>query len=190
MWRKITLGLLSLTAVHAAAQEPASGRTIFRVGGGVGTSDYTCAGCQIDAQTGFSGLLAANRTIGGVLTAGVEGTLSHTTGNHADATLVGALATLGARGRSRAPLWGMAGLGWLWYSGVGPSSSGPAFSARAGMDLPVGPRLAVSPFAGFLTMVGHDGPRVLTGSTIDPNDPGVRTRLSSLQIGAVLTFTP
>lgn len=97
MWRKITLGLLALTAVHAAAQEPASGRTIFRVGG---------------------------------------------------------------------------------------------FSARAGVDLPVGPRLAVSPFAGFLTMVGHDGPRVVTGLVVDPNDPGVRTRLSSLQIGAVLTFTP
>jgi hypothetical protein len=80
MWRKITLGLLALTAVHAAAQEPASGRTIFRVGGGVGTSDYACAGCQIDAQTGFSGLLAAYRTIGGVLTTGVEATLSHTTG--------------------------------------------------------------------------------------------------------------
>jgi hypothetical protein len=39
-------------------------------------------------------------------------------------------------------------------------------------------------------MVGHDGPRVVTGLVADPNDPGVRTRLSSLQIGAVLTFTP
>ena len=34
-------------------QEPGSSRTIVRVGGGVRTSAYTSAGCQVDAQTGF-----------------------------------------------------------------------------------------------------------------------------------------
>jgi hypothetical protein len=65
-----------------------------------------------------------------------------------------------------------------------------ALSARAGIDLPIGPRLAISPYAGFLTMLGRGGPRVLTGPISDINDPGARTRLMSFQLGAAITFAP
>jgi len=191
MWRHTVVGMLALAgAGSAAAQDAGYGRTILRLGGGVGTADYTCAECRIDAETGFTGLLAATRRAGEALTVGAELTLSRTTGNNADATLLGALATGGARGGSRAPIWGTVGLGWLWYSGVGPNSSGAALSARAGIDLPIGPRLAISPYAGFLTMLGRDGPRVLTGPISDINDPGARTRLMSFQLGAAITFAP
>jgi hypothetical protein len=99
-------------------------------------------------------------------------------------------ATLGVRGGSRTPLWGTVGLGWLWYSGTGPNSNGPALSARARLDLPIGSGLALSPYAGYLTMLGHDGPRTLVGPIITPDDPGVLTRVASLQLGVAVTVTP
>jgi hypothetical protein len=191
MWRELTLGVLVLGGVRTAgAQGAESARMAVRLGGGVSSADYSCTGCQVDAETGFTALLAGTRTLGRVVTAGIETTLSRATGDQAEVTLLGALGTLGARTGTRTRLWGSLGLGWLWYSGTGPNSNGPALSARAGVDLPVGPRLALSPYAGYLTMLGHDGPRTVVGPISTPNDPGVPTRVASLQFGIAITFTP
>ena len=81
------------------------------------------------------------------------------------------------------------GLGWLWYSGTGPSSNGPALTVRGGVDLPVGSRLALTPYAGYLTMLAHDGPRILTGIVATPDVPGVPTRVGGVQLGVAVTLT-
>jgi hypothetical protein len=191
MRRAFALGVLVMGSVHgAAAQEVSPGRILLRAGAGLSSADYTCTGCTIDAETGFTALVAGTHALGRVLTVGLETTLSRATGDAADVTLVGALATAGARRATRLPVWGSVGLGWVWYSGIGPNSEGPALSARAGVDIPVGSSLAVSPYAGYLTMLGHDGPRTVVGPTSTPTDPGVATRVASLQFGLALTVTP
>jgi hypothetical protein len=191
MWRVLAVGVLVLGSVDVtAAQEASPGRIVLRAGGGVSSADYTCAGCAIDAETGFTALLAGSHAVGRALTVGLETTLSRATGDQAEVTLVGALATAGARSATRLPIWGSVGLGWLWYSGTGPNSNGPALSARAGLDIPLRAGLAVSPYAGYLTMLGHDGPRHVVDPISAPGDPGVATRVASLQFGVALTLMP
>jgi hypothetical protein len=192
MRRTLLFGIALLIATaRLQAQEIASHRPTFRLGGGLDWADYTCRGCVIDSQRGFNAFLAAARPLGPVLSLGLETALSHGNGNTADVTLFGALATAGARGGARLPVWGTVGLGWLWYSGTGPSSNGPGLSARAGVDIPIAPRFAVSPYAGYLTMLGHDGPEVVTCQLVCPSDaPIVGTRLSSLQFGVAATLRP
>ena len=191
MWRALAVGVLGLASAHtAAAQEAAPGRTVLLAGAGVSSADYSCNGCTIDAQTGFTALVAGTYALGRVLTGGLEGTLSHATGDDADLTLVGALVTGGVRSATRWPVWGSVGLGWLWYSGIGPNSNGPALTARAGLDIPLRSGFALSPYAGYLTMLGHDGPRTVVGPIALPTDPGVATRVASWQFGLALTLTP
>ena len=192
MLRTLLFGIALLVAIPGAqAQEIESHRPTFRLGGGMDWADYTCGGCVIDSQRGFSAFLAAARPVSRVMTLGLEAALSHGDGNTADVTLVGALATAGARGGARLPVWGTVGLGWIWYSGTGPSSSGPGLSARAGLDIPIAPRFALSPYAGYLTMLGHDGPEIVNCQDVCPIDaPIVATRLSSLQFGVAATLRP
>jgi hypothetical protein len=191
MRRTLLFGIALLVAtVGLQAQEIESYRPVFRLGGGVDWADYTCGGCVIDAQRGFSAFLTAARPVGPVMMVGLEAALSHGDGNTADLTLVGALATAGARGGARLPVWGTVGLGWIWYSGTGPSSSGPGLSTRAGIDIPIAPRFAVSPYAGYLTMLGHDGPEVINCVICSIDEPAVATRLSSLQFGVAATLRP
>jgi hypothetical protein len=192
MRRTFLFGMALLVAIPGLrAQEVESHRPTFRLGGGVDWADYTCGGCAIDAQRGFSAFLAGARPVGRVMTLGLEAALSHGNGNTADVTLVGALATAGARVGAKLPVWGTVGLGWIWYSGTGPNSSGPGLSARAGVDIPVAPRLAVSPYAGYLAMLAHDGPDALVCQDICTTDaPIVSTRLSSLQFGVAATLRP
>lgn len=191
MWRKLTVGMLMLVGTGSVeAQGVVSPRTAFRLGVGVSSADYACTGCQVDAETGFTALLAATHPLGRALTAGVETALSRASGDQADVTLFGALATAGLRGGPRVPLWSTIGLGWLWYSGTGPNSNGPALSARAGVDVPIGSRLALTPYAGYLTMLAHDGPRTVVGPIATPGDPGVPTRVASLQLGVAVSLIP
>jgi hypothetical protein len=191
MWRDLALGVLVLSGARSvAAQGVESARPAVRLGAGVSSADYSCTGCQVDAETGFTALLAGTRPLGQSLTAGIETTLSRATGGQSEVTLLGALATVGARGGPRTPLWGTIGFGWLWYSGTGPNSNGPALSARTGVDLAIAPRVALSPYAGYLTMLGHDGPRTVVGPVSTPEDPGIPTRVASLQVGVALTFMP
>ena len=191
MWRALAVSVLMFSSARlAAAQDALPGRVVLRSGAGVSSADYACTGCVIDAQTGFTALLAGTHALGRVLTVGLETSLSRATGDQADVTLVGALATAGAGSATRLPVWGSVGLGWLWYSGTGPNSNGAALSVRAGVDLPLRSGLAVTPFAGYLTMLGHDGPRTVVGPISTPTDPGVATRVASLQVGLALTVTP
>jgi len=191
MLRVLAVGALALGGVHAvAAQEASPHHTVLRAGAGVAAADYTCAGCTIDALTGFTAFLAGTRAMGRVLTVGLETTLSHATEDQAEVTLLGALATAGARSTTRVPAWGSLGLGWVWYSGTGPNSNGVALSARAGIDIPLRPGFAVSPYAGYLTMLGHDGPRTVVEPIAVPGDPGVATRVASVQFGLAFTLTP
>lgn len=179
--------LLVAGTLNAHAQRPS--RTTVRVGGAVGSFDFTCGGCDVDAQSGFAGFVAANMAVGRFLSAGLElaGSDAKVDGRARgddNARLVGALATAGVRGGSRIPAWGTLGLGWVWYNGIGPNSNGPALSLRVGVDFPIAGPLALSPYAGLLTMLGHDGPRIVTGT--DFNDSP--TRLRSLEGGLALTL--
>jgi hypothetical protein len=189
MWRTLTIGALALGGVPAAgAQQVAPTRLAVRVGGGLGSSEYHCTGCQVNGATGLNALVAGTRSLGHVLTVGLEASASRVSGRFTDARLVGALATIGARASARTPVWATAGLGWVWYTGTGPNSSGPALSARAGVDVPVGHAFALTPYAGYLTMIGKDGPRTVVGPVVMADDPGVPTRVASVQVGLALTL--
>jgi hypothetical protein len=39
-------------------------------------------------------------------------------------------------------------------------------------------------------MIGHDGPHTVVGPITTPEDPGVPTRVASLQLGLALTLLP
>jgi hypothetical protein len=39
-------------------------------------------------------------------------------------------------------------------------------------------------------MLAHDGPRTVVGPIITLDDPGVPTRVASLQLGVAVTVTP
>jgi hypothetical protein len=188
MRRHFTLGLLLLmSAGDLGAQAPASARTAVRVGVGLGSTDYTCNECQIDAVSGVAAFAAVGRAFGSLLTAGLEAAVADAGSGNADpARLLGVLATAGARGSSRMPLWGTLGLGRAFWSGPGPNSDGPALSVRAGVDLPVGGRVALSPYAGYVTMLAHDGPQHVRDPVGSPES--VPTRLSSLQLGVAATL--
>jgi hypothetical protein len=189
MWRALTVGLLVLGGVpHVGAQQAAAPRLAVRLGAGVSSSDYSCTGCEIDGATGLTAFVAATRRLGRILTLGLEANASRATAQSMKATLLGTLATLGVRASARRPVWATAGLGWVWYTGAGPHSNGPALSARIGVDVPVAGAFAITPYAGYLTMVGKDGPRTLVGSVSTPDDPGVPTRVAALQLGLALTL--
>jgi hypothetical protein len=189
MWRVLTIGILALGAVHqAGAQQAAASRLAVRVGAGLSSSEYHCGGCQVDGARGLTALVAGTRSLSHALTVGFEASASRVSAQFTDARLVGALATLGVRAGARTPAWATAGLGWVWYTGTGPSSNGPALSARAGVDVPVGRAFALTPYAGYLIMAGKDGPRTLVGPVATVDDPGVPTRVASLQVGLAVTL--
>jgi hypothetical protein len=152
--------LLAASALPAQTSE-ATGISL-RLGFGGNKMDFTCSECGIDAQTGISAFAAVSAPIGGSLTAGLDVTFAdagfETNGAvEKHAKLLAPMATAGLRGGLRLPIWGTLGLGWMWYSGVGPRFNGAALSLRAGVDLRIGSLEFVSPYAGYMTMVGHDG---------------------------------
>jgi hypothetical protein len=184
MWRMLAIGILALGGVHqAGAQEAAAPRLAMRVGAGLSSSEYHCAGCEVDGANGLTALVAGTRSLAHALTVGFEASASPAATRFTSGRLVGALATVGVRSGARIPVWATAGLGWVWYTGEGPNSNGPALSARAGVDVPVGHAFALTPYGGYLIMAGQDGPRTLVGPIGTADDPGVPTRVASLQIG-------
>jgi hypothetical protein len=191
MKRAPAVGLLFL--LGAAGVDPLTAQTTVRIGGGSGSVDFTCGTCEIDAESGFGLFAAAARPVGRLLSVGFEGTgsdvkLEGRPRGDDEVRLVAALATAGVTAGTRTPLWATLGLGWIWYSGVGGSSSGPALSLRAGLDIQVAGPLALSPYAGVLTMIGHDGPHHVTDFIQDPD--GDPTRVRSLQLGLAATIRP
>jgi hypothetical protein len=187
MWRHFALCLLMLvTGGDLGAQAPVSRDVVVRLGLGLSSADYSCTACEINAETGVNAFVAATRPLGRRLTAGLEAIVSDASSDRTDVKLLGALATAGLRGGPRMPVWGTLGLGWLFWSGPGPNSNGPALSVRAGVDLPVGARVALSPYAGYLTMLADDGPHHVQDFTNAPE--GVPTRVSSLQLGLAATL--
>jgi hypothetical protein len=150
---------------------PLSAQAILRIGGGLTRLDFTCRACEIDAQSGFLAFISASRPIGSGLTAGLEGTFADASfdgsgPDQPDVKLFGPMATVGLRRGARLPVWATVGFGWLWYSGVGPNSNGPAASLRAGVDAKLGSLGLLTPFAGYTTMLGHDGPEVATAISL------------------------
>ncbi len=67
--------LLAGSTLSAQTSEPPG--TVLRLGVGATRMDFTCGDCQIDAQTGISGFIAASRPIGRGFTAGLEATLAN-----------------------------------------------------------------------------------------------------------------
>ena len=190
MSRILTIGILALVGMHqaAGAQQAVASRLALRVGAGLSSSEYHCGGCEVGGARGLTALVAGTRSLGHVLTVGFEASASHASAQFTEARLYGALATLGVRAPARTPVWATAGLGWVWYSAVGPNSNGPALSARVGVDVPLGHALALTPYAGYLIMAGKDGPRTLVGPISTVDDPGVPTRVASLQVGLAVTL--
>ena len=74
----------------------------------------------------------------------------------------------------------------MWYSGVGPRFNGAALSLRTGVDLRIGSLGFVSPYAGYMTMVGHDGPELVVNSSQSSPGEIEQTRPSSFQLGIAL----
>ena len=134
----------------------------------------------------MNAFIGAGRPLGRLMTAGLEATVSDAGNARQDIKFLSGLATVGIRGGPRVPAWGTLGLGWLFWSGPGPNSNGPALSVRAGVDFPVIGRLAVSPYAGYVTMLGHDGPHHVQDIVTAPE--GLPTRVSSLQLGVAATL--
>jgi hypothetical protein len=188
MWRMLAIGILALGGVQQAGAQEAAPRLAVRVGAGLSSSEYHCSGCEIDGANGLTVLVAGTRSLAHALTVGFEASASRATAQFSGARLVGTLATLGVRSGARIPVWATAGLGWVWYTGEGPNSNGPALSARAGVDVPVAHAFALTPYAGYLSMAGKDGPRTLVGPISTADDPGVPTRVASLQVGLALTL--
>ena len=195
--RPLAVNLVFLLAAGTLlAQEPGPRGTGIRLGFGGTRMDFTCSECEIDAQTGISAFIGVSRRIGRSFSASLEGTFadagfeSGPPPEERHAKLFGPMGAAGWRGGTRLPVWATLGFGWLWYSGIGPSSNGPALSLRAGYDLGIGSLGFVTPYAGYVTMVGHDGPEVL----VDPDPAGPnpfqvdRTRVASFQLG--LAWTP
>jgi hypothetical protein len=153
--------------------------------------DFTCGECGVDGQSGIAGVISVSRPIGASLTLGMEGTFAAAsfdgpTQDLPDAKLFGPMATLGLRRGARVPVWATLGLGWLWYSGIGPNSNGPGASLRVGADLPMGGLGALTPYGGYVSMLAHDGPEILTGRL--PSSPVARTRLTSFELGVGVSF--
>jgi hypothetical protein len=189
VWRILVIGILALVGIQrAGAQEATPSRLALRVGAGLSSAEYHCGGCEVDGGRGLTALVAGTRSLAHALTVGFEASASRVGAQFTDARLLAALATVGVRAAARTPVWATAGLGWVWYTGEGPNSNGPALSARAGVNVPVGHALALTPYAGYLIMAGKDGPRTLVGPISTVGDPGVPTRVASLQVGLAVTL--
>src|SRR5262249_4947520 len=67
------------------------------------------------------------------------------------------------------------------------SFSGAAFSLRAGTDFRIGSLGFVSPYAGYMTMFGHDGPEFVVRPDSTSPYQVAPTRPSSFQLGVALT---
>lgn len=187
------LGLLLLLAAGALpAQTPEPTGTILRLGVGGNKMDFTCSECGVDARNGISAFAAVSTPIGDRFTAGLDVTFADagfgTYGpEERHAKLLAPVATAGLRAGTRRQIWGTLGFGWMWYSGIGPKSNGPALSLRAGYDLAIGSLGFVTPYAGYMSMVGHDGPEIAVNT--DPTTlpfQTERTRLGSFQLGVAL----
>jgi hypothetical protein len=77
MWRELAVGIALVTGLRViGAQLPPTDRDAVRLGAGVSSSDYSCTGCQVDAETGFTALLAGTRSLTKALTVGLEANLS------------------------------------------------------------------------------------------------------------------
>jgi hypothetical protein len=186
------LGLLMLLAAGPLpAQTPEPTGTILRLGFGGNKMDLTCSECGIDAKNGISAFAAVSAPVGGSFTAGLEMTFSDaefpSNVEEKHAKLLAPMATVGLRGGSRLPIWGTLGAGWMWYTGIGPSFSGAAFSLRAGTDFRIGSFGFVSPYAGYMTMFGHDGPEFAVQADSTSPFRVEPTRPSSFQLGVALT---
>lgn len=184
--RRTTKLVMLVSGGALEAQAPLSPELAVRLGLGLTSTDYTCTACQINAEKGITAFVAAMYPLRRRVSAGLEATYSDASSASLDARLLSALATAGAQGSPGMPVWGTLGHGWMFWSGPGPNANGPALSLRGGVDLSLGGRVALSPYAGYLTMLGHDGPRHVQGFGTSPD--GVRTRLSSVQLGVAATL--
>jgi hypothetical protein len=173
MCRVLAPALLLILAGGLPPRPRSRPEPFCRIGAGAGKMEFTCGECQIEAQNGLSGFIAVARPIGRGFTAGLEATFANaafdTVEGEDHAWLWGAMAAAGLRGGPGLPVWGTLGLGWVLYSGVGPNSSGPALSLSAGGDLAIGALGFVSPYAEYVTMLGHDGPEVAGPSDALPH---------------------
>jgi hypothetical protein len=188
------LGLVLLLAAGALpAQTPEPTGTVLRLGFGVTKMDFTCSECEVDAETGITAFAAVSTPIGDRFTAGLDVTFADAGfGTYATeerhAKLLAPVATAGLQAGTRRQIWGTLGFGWMWYSGIGPKSNGPALSLRAGYDLAIGSLGFVTPYVGYMSMVGHDGPEIaVQADTTTPPFQIERTRLGSFQLGVALT---
>jgi hypothetical protein len=158
-------------------EETARSGFYFNAGVGAGAFDQQCRGCEIESETGFSGLLALGGFIDPKTVLGIEGTGWTKDESGVSAQVYSAMGQVTRYLGATSGLFLRGGIGLVGYhDDADRSATGPGFSARLGYEFLRG-KVHVVPYLGYVrTFDGIDLKR-------NGDDVGFNFVISQFQFG-------
>jgi hypothetical protein len=149
----------------------------FQAGAGAGAVDQQCSDCEIDSETGFSGLVALGGFVDPQTVLGVEGTGWTKDQSGVSTQVYSAMGQVTRYLSRNSGLFLRGGVGWVGYrDDADQAASGPGFSGRIGYDFLQG-KVHITPYLGYVrTFDGIDLKR-------DGDEVGFNFVISQFQLG-------
>jgi hypothetical protein len=149
----------------------------FNAGAGAGAVDEQCRDCEIDSETGFSGLVALGGFVNPQTVVGIEGTGWTKDQSGVSTQVWSAMGQVTRYLSTTSGLFLRGGVGWVGYhDDADQTASGPGFSGRIGYDFLQG-KVHIAPYFGYIrTFDGIDLKR-------DGNEVGFNFVISQFQFG-------
>jgi hypothetical protein len=162
-------------------EETARSGFYFNAGAGPGAFDQQCRDCEIESETGFSGLLALGGFIDPKTVLGIEGTGWTKDESGVSAQVYSAMGQVTRYLGATSGLFLRGGIGLVGYhDDADLSATGPGFSARLGYEFLRG-KIHVVPYLGYVrTFDGIDLKR-------NGDDVGFNFVISQFQLGLGLS---
>jgi hypothetical protein len=149
----------------------------FNAGAGAGAVDQQCRDCEIDSETGFSGLVALGGFVDPKTVLGIEGTGWTKDESGVSAQVYSAMGQVTRYISETSGLFLRAGVGWVGYrDDADLTASGLGFSGRIGYDFLRG-KVHIVPYFGYVrTFDGIELKR-------DGDEVGFNFVISQFQLG-------
>jgi hypothetical protein len=160
-----------------AGDETARAGFYFSAGAGAGAVDRQCRDCEIDSETGFSGLIALGGFVDPQTVLGIEATGWTKDVSGVSTQVYSAMGQVTRYLSTTSGLFLRAGVGWVGYrDDADQTASGPGFSGRIGYDFLQG-KVHIAPYLGYVrTFDGIDLKR-------DGDEVGFNFVISQFQFG-------
>ena len=149
----------------------------FTAGAGAGAVDQQCRDCEIDSETGFSGLVALGGFVDPQTVLGIEGTGWTKDQSGVSTQVYSAMGQVTRYLSTTSGLFLRGGVGWVAFrDDADQTASGPGFSARIGYDF-LQSKVHIVPYVGYVrTFDGIDLKR-------DGDEVGFNFVISQFQFG-------